>query len=305
MTLEESKILFKNTIKSVEIGLHNYCNRTCDYCPLSRIDVNRNDSRMVKYMSDDIFFNILEDLKSIDFDGVINLSRYFEPLSEKDYIIKRVRQMKEYLPDSTIRLNTNCDYLNRRYLDELLDAGVDSFSLQAYLKNGSTEFNKDEMIKRMNIILRKIKIDKVITEEEYDILAEKNKNYIRYKIPELKSTIYAQNFWEIGVNRAGSITSTPGAEIEYKRTDPCTKFDSGIYVDYDGSMTICCDMLAPEIHRDWIVGDLRKEPNLFLNYGSDYYQGFKKEVNTANFREGSPCITCRRNVSHKTTGPLK
>ena len=40
MNITEAQKLFKDNIKSIEIGMHNYCNRTCNFCPLSRDDVN-------------------------------------------------------------------------------------------------------------------------------------------------------------------------------------------------------------------------------------------------------------------------
>ena len=40
MTNDEAKALFKKNIKPVEIGTHNYCNRTCTFCPLSVEGVN-------------------------------------------------------------------------------------------------------------------------------------------------------------------------------------------------------------------------------------------------------------------------
>ena len=45
MTNKEAQELFKDNIKSIEIGTHNYCNRTCNFCPLSRDDVNRKEKK--------------------------------------------------------------------------------------------------------------------------------------------------------------------------------------------------------------------------------------------------------------------
>ena len=45
--MNKEQQLFKDNIKSIEIGMHNYCNRTCNFCPLSRDDVNRKDKLIV------------------------------------------------------------------------------------------------------------------------------------------------------------------------------------------------------------------------------------------------------------------
>ena len=43
MTYDEAKLIFKKNIRSLEIGLHNYCNRTCTFCLLSVNSVKRRE----------------------------------------------------------------------------------------------------------------------------------------------------------------------------------------------------------------------------------------------------------------------
>ena len=111
-----NKELFKRNIKSIEIGTHNYCNRTCNFCPLSRDDVNRRDKKNTRFMEKSMFQNIMEQLAEIDFDGRIDFSRYHEPLSFKDSILEKCKTVKSYIPKATISINTNSDYLNREYV---------------------------------------------------------------------------------------------------------------------------------------------------------------------------------------------
>ena len=246
-------------------------------------------------MKDEVYENIMKQLGSIDFSGRLDFSRYHEPTSHKDYIIEKIKIARSYLPNADISLNTNSDYITKEYHQQLLEAGVSNFAFQAYMRNGATVFDEDEVFRRINKICDKLGAPRIQKE------GQQNREWIIHKLPDrFKGKIHARNYWNNGVNRAGTVLDT-----DYVRTQPCTSMNKGVYIDYNGSMTACCDMLTPELHSKWEVGNLEKEPNLFLNYGSDYYQAFKKEVNTANFREGSPCITCRRNVSHKTTGALK
>ena len=98
--LSYKKKLFKENIKSIEIGTHNYCNRTCNFCPLSRDDVNRKDKNKTIFMDRIMFQGILEQLKEIDFDGRIDISRYHEPLSHKKDILERCRMINYYIPNA-------------------------------------------------------------------------------------------------------------------------------------------------------------------------------------------------------------
>ena len=283
MNISEAKHLFKKMIQTVEIGLHSYCNRTCDFCPLSRDDVNRNSRDNVKYMNDEIFKIILNDLNAVEFDGRIDISRYHEPLYNKKFILDKIKEMSVRVPKALISINSNADYISQAYIEDLINHNVGHINLMAYMNNGATDYDANSVFKRINQICKKINVKEINPEEH------QNKDWIRYRLPEIKSTIHARNYWNNGVNRAGSIL-----DKNYIRKDPCTSFNHGIFIDYDGTMTICCDMLAPELHNKWLVGDLNIEKSLFLNYGSDYYQEFLTRINSGNFFKGSPCESCRR-----------
>ena len=287
--MNKEQQLFKDNITSIEIGTHNYCNRTCNFCPLSRDDVNRKDKSKTQFMDKIMFQNLMEDLQKIDFDGRIDFSRYHEPLSHKEDILERCRMVNYFIPNAKISINTNADYLDRQYIDELLECYVDHIAIQAYLKNGVVEYDELGVFKRINQICKKIKVPE-INPDDY-----KDKDWIRYQLPDIRSTIHARNYWKNGMNRAGTVL-----DFNYKRTEPCTSMDKGVYIEYDGSMTACCDMLAPELHSKWTIGDLKKESDLFVNYASKKYQDFKKRINNADWIENSPCIKCKRDIrGHK------
>tara|TARA_R100000030_G_scaffold37151_1_gene27860 strand:+ start:314 stop:1198 length:885 start_codon:yes stop_codon:yes gene_type:complete len=290
MNVKHSKELFKKNIKSVELGVHNYCNRTCNFCPLSLESVNRRSKKNTIYMTDKIFKGIINQLAEIDFDGRIDFSRYHEPLSHKDFILEKIRYTKTKLPKCTISINTNSDYINKEFHKQLIEAGVDSFALQAYLKNGVKKFNEDEAFDRINHICDKLEAPRIDKEKW------KNKEWIVHALPpEFKAKVHARNYWLNGQNRAGTVLDT-----KYVRTEPCTSMNTGVFIEYDGSMAICCDMLTPELHNKWAVGNLRKQPNIFLNYTSKFYTEFRKRINRAEWYPNSPCVKCKRDVRGKT-----
>jgi len=286
MTNKESAQLFKKNITSVEIGTHNYCNRTCTFCPLSLDSVNRRDMKNTIFMKDEVYENIIKQLASINFDGRLDFSRYHEPTSHKKYIIEKIKIARSYLPNADISLNTNSDYMNKEYHQQLLEAGVSNFAFQAYMKNGATSFDEDEVFKRINKICDKLGAPRIEKE------GQQNKEWIIHKLPDrFKGKIHARNYWNNGVNRAGTVLDT-----NYTRTQPCTSMNKGVYIDYNGSMTACCDMLTPELHTKWEVGNLEKEPDLFENYTSKFYTAFRDRITKAEWYPNSPCIKCKRDV---------
>ena len=286
MTNDEAKELFKKNIQSVEIGTHNYCNRTCTFCPLSVEGVNRRNFKNTIFMKDEMYENIMKQLSEINFAGRLDFSRYHEPTSHKKYILEKIRIAKRYLPSVKISLNTNSDYINKEYHQQLVEAGVDSFAFQAYMKNGANKFDEDEVFKRINYITDRLGAPRIDKEQH------RNKEWIIYKLPErFRGKIHARNYWVNGVNRAGTVL-----DINYTRTKPCTSMNKGVYIDYNGSMTACCDMLSPELHSKWEVGNLEKQPSIFLNYTSKFYTKFRERITKAEWYPNSPCIKCKRDV---------
>ena len=286
MTNKEAAEIFKRNINSVEIGTHNYCNRTCTFCPLSLESVSRRNKKNTIFMKDEMYESIMKQLASIDFSGRLDFSRYHEPTSHKDYIIEKIKIARSYLPNANISLNTNSDYITKEYHQQLLEAGVSNFAFQAYMKNGATVFDEDEVFKRINKICDKLGAPKIQKE------GQQNREWIIHKLPDrFKGKIHARNYWNNGVNRAGTVLDT-----NYTRTQPCTSMNKGVYIDYNGSMTACCDMLTPELHTKWEVGNLEKETDLFANYTSKFYTAFRDRITKAQWYPNSPCIKCKRDV---------
>lgn len=286
ITIQEAAKIFKKNISSVEIGTHNYCNRTCTFCPLSLESVNRRNFKNTIFMSDEMYENIMKQLATIDFSGRLDFSRYHEPTSHKKFILEKIKIARSYLPKASISLNTNSDYMTKEYHQQLLEAGVTNFAFQAYMRNGATAFDENEVFERINKISDKLGAPRIKKEEH------QNREWIIYRLPDrFKGKIHARNYWNNGVNRAGTVL-----DKDYVRTKPCFSMNKGVFIDYNGSMTACCDMLTPELHNKWEVGNLEKEPNLFLNYTSKFYTEFRNRITKAEWYPNSPCLKCKRDV---------
>jgi pyruvate formate-lyase activating enzyme-like uncharacterized protein len=144
----DNKKWLKNNLKMFEIEVFSYCNRKCWFCPNSYID-RKSDTIL---MPEESYLSVMEQLREIDYDQEITYSRYNEPLSKKDIILKRIRQAREYLPKVKLRTNTNGDYLNLNYIHELRDAGLNQLFIQQYLGNNQL-YNHNRLKK---IMIKKI-----------------------------------------------------------------------------------------------------------------------------------------------------
>ena len=180
----------------VMIELSSFCNRRCLSCPVSiapRVEK--------QYMSDDIFYKILNELSSIKYKGSIVLSLYNEPL-EDEKIVKRVSLAHKMVPLATIKINSNGDYLSSVLLTRLYESGLGNLYVTAY---------SDDVFNKLK------KISCVATKEENNII-------------EIRK---APHF--IG-NRAGTI----GGELKTLHSD-CYLPKSQLIINYKLNVVICCN----------------------------------------------------------------
>ena len=109
------KRVFKENVCWVEIGISSFCNRKCWFCPNSIIDRNSCNIEL----NENLFLKLLSELREINYSNNICLHRYNEPLYNKELLIKRIKQVREYLPQAYIYIVTNGDYLTLDYLEIL------------------------------------------------------------------------------------------------------------------------------------------------------------------------------------------
>src|SRR5262249_55506305 len=62
-TREEAKALFASSVRQVEIEVFTYCNRTCWFCPNSKIDRRSANT----CMDEALYLRILSDLAEINY----------------------------------------------------------------------------------------------------------------------------------------------------------------------------------------------------------------------------------------------
>ena len=80
--LDKKIELFKKFVFLVNLELSTYCNRKCDYCPVSLYP------REQEYMSEELFKKIIGELKDISYSGGIVLNFYNEPLLDNNLLEK-------------------------------------------------------------------------------------------------------------------------------------------------------------------------------------------------------------------------
>lgn len=131
--LAETEIVnpFRKMFTEIEIETTAYCNRKCTYCPVSMYP--RPGDEDDRYMREEVFDKILDDLAKLNFEGMIAPHMYGEPLTDPR-IVEWSRKIKTKLPKAKLKIVTNGDYMTEELYYQLLDAGVDFFNISKHSK---------------------------------------------------------------------------------------------------------------------------------------------------------------------------
>jgi len=257
-------------IRLVEIEVHNYCNRTCKWCPNSFID------RKKEYfaLDEEAYENILRELARENYDGAIAYSRYNEPFSSIKNLKQRAALAREILPQVKLVTNTNGDYLTAANLDGL---SLDEISIMDY-DNKGIEWCTQKLIEA----------GATITKSEYPhVFAERNGVKLLYYVDWPKNHIAV-------VDRGGSLDIGEKKERKWGCMEP-THF---VGVDFNGSVVPCCNIRSDfEKHKDYVLGNINDQTLEEIYYGE---KATKFRTDVAAGRLYEPCRYCHKNPGRYT-----
>lgn len=114
----------------VEYNLLNYCNRSCEFCPVKTPDKKQE-------MPFNLFKKSIDELKSLGFKGLIGFSGFCEPTLHPQ-ISNFLLYIKEQLPEVVVAVNSNGDIpLSVNNLDYLIVSAYDESTYEKTIKRNS------------------------------------------------------------------------------------------------------------------------------------------------------------------------
>lgn len=274
------KNIFKVNVNAIEIEIHSYCNRKCWFCPNSTID---RHSQLIE-LDEKIYLNILSDLKNIEYSELLTFHQFNEPLANRNLIINRVKQARNYLPKAILKIFTNGDYLTIDYLDKLKSAGINEI-VASYYTNKDVIFDVEKNIKpKIENIVDKLglKIKEILSysDNNFSVLIDYDGINFTYK---------ANNFSASGNTRGGLVSEI---NVQKNKKFICNSFIDHFHVNYNGLVMPCCNLRSDAIeHKSMIIGNLSNNSSIFEIYTNNKAAEIRKYL--LNFSEKqSPCDTC-------------
>ncbi len=221
---------------------------------------------------------VIDELKEVDYDGVISLNLYNEPLLDSE-LENNISFIKENLPNSFISFNSNGDYLTLDRLFKFEESGLEEIRVTLHTENYEDENRKkaiNTFFKRLDLTYE---VNKFISNEM--IMVEK-------KFNNLNLIVMCTNWNDIGNDRAGTV------EINSKpiiRNKPCMKPFREIVISTEGNCYPCCNFFPnSDISKKFLIGNI-SEKSIYDIFSSEIMVGFRK--NLFDFSpKFSPCNTC-------------
>lgn len=258
-------------LRMVEIELFNFCNRACDWCPNKNLPERRTNW---KYLDFDLLIKLLDELAENKYSGVFSFSRYNEPFADYDTLEGACIVLKNMFPNNKIVSNTNGDYLTKEILEKCL---IDELTIMDYDCKG-----KDWCYEK----LRSWNCENIKEHEKF-LTASLGKLQI----------LYCFN-WPL----ANSIGDRGGVMREYScpklRDYPCYEPQFFIGINYDGTVSPCCNIRSDTNNKTLLYGSLKeKSLNQLLNNKEN--RNFRKQVTFGHFP--ASCLHCNNTGGRYTT----
>lgn len=289
MSAPTMKDMFNQYVAQVEVEVSSFCNRRCSFCSNSLAD-RRADHRR---MDDALFSRIVTQLSSLGWRGVFGFHRYNEPLSDRDYILRRVAEVHHHLPAALLRIYTNGDYLTADYCEALYGAGLRSMIVSAYPPEGAgcTSALLHQLIETS---AARIGLPyKIIDECDGDICAQ-------VEFRDMQVTLQARDFVR-GENGRGEILSydrggTVPVSTPYQRVSPCFRPFLELQVECDGTVMPCCNLRSDvPAHAGCAITRLTPETDLLEVWSSEAFTNWRRSM--LDFSpKAPPCSGCRMHV---------
>jgi len=230
-------------------------------------------------MSQLIMDKVISELKEIDYDGLISLNLYNEPLLNNE-LESQIQNIKNQLPNCFISFNSNGDYLTSDRLESLNKSGLDEIRVTLHSNTYQDENRKKAVQKFFNKLNIEYEINKYIPNETIQVEKE---------IDSINLIVMCHNWSEIGNDRAGSVKSL--TKDTKNRNSPCMKPFRELVISAEGNCYPCCNFFPnSEISEKFKIGNIGNK-SIYDIFSSDVMVNFRKKLFDFS-PKFHPCSTC-------------
>ena len=251
----------------IELNINELCNRTCTFCP--RVDPKKYPNQNI-HMSVELAKNIADQLASINFTGIINISGTGEPLLTK-HVANIVKQFGD--ADLHTEIVTNGDMLVKKGGSELIVklylVGLRQFVISMY--------DGPEQIESFNTLFASCGIDKSLYSLR-DRWYDESEDY---------GLLYTNRAGNIGLEHLSDIAKQ---KLITSGRAACFYTHYSMMIDWNGDVLLCCQDMYNRTVR---FGNV-KDRSLIDVWKDAKLMEFRNKLKNGE-RSLSPCNNCNAN----------
>jgi hypothetical protein len=197
---------------------------------------------------------IVGDLVAVGFKGKLGLTNYNEPLLNPR-LMAEIEYLRDALPQCSIRLYTNGDFLTRALVDDLAKNNVAFLRVSIYPRNDMTEVAPSRA--RIAGYIRR----KALDELSWNYVDARQGLVATSVVGEMEFHLLSPDLRTFSSRGSTAKTVAPISD----RQEPCFLTSHSATIDYRGRMKMCC-CVFPEsaTHDEYIIGDLNTESFISL-----------------------------------------
>jgi radical SAM protein with 4Fe4S-binding SPASM domain len=249
----------------VELNIYGACNRTCSFCPVSDKNFYTNKYEGISLV---LYKKILDDLKTIQYDGVLFFSAFSEPFLSKD-LLSLIELTKTILPNVKLEIVSNGDVIKKKpnKMLEVFDMGLDTLNISIY--DGEKAFDDfQKLVESLKLTDKQV----ILKRRYYD---ESTGNY---------GIIFSNRTGYVKTSELQGFSPENTEELPLKKN--CFYPFYEVLIDYNGDMILC----PHDWGKKYIIGNV-EETNLWDLWTSKRYEVARIKLSQKD-RNFKPCNTC-------------
>ncbi|MDP3232570.1 MAG: SPASM domain-containing protein [Myxococcales bacterium] len=262
----------------IEVEIGTFCNRQCAWCPNGWHE--RGLEHRSTSMAEPTWRALLADLA--DYRGWFAFHNYNEPMADP-HLFERMREARLAMPNAKLELHTNGDFLTRKTLLLLQQAGCALTRVTLYPSNEKALEPPDEA--RLHRFLKRLELAsgarvQKATKLEHRVQLESMELIVR--LPRI----------EHYTDRVGAVQFEP-IRNEAPRSTPCWLPFHSAAIDVHGALKLCChiyDSTTPAMAHA-VIGNVGEVPFTKL-WRSRRMESLRRKLAAANFKTLPACAGC-------------
>ena len=112
--VESSRLTGIDDITDIDVGMFDWCNRRCSYCPVSA-HPGQHSKNGDTILSQSVWDRLVDNLAEMNFSGRVSPHHYNEPLLRYELVKERLLELRAKVPKCKIVLYTNGDLLPKYF----------------------------------------------------------------------------------------------------------------------------------------------------------------------------------------------